>query len=581
MRHRGEVTSQVMMGMVDCLWGSGSKELSGALTLAMGEEVVSERGGGAGVTISGAHTVTAQGRAELLHACQSLCREGGCGTGEIYPRPSSRGEQCGEEIEGHLSSSEYTDVSYLVIRQGGTLPPGSVELEGTQSPDAKLLILGRKTKKDAFITEPIATTGDDNYVRHNEAAMMTSSNANGETSGDGTDEAGRVVGLAQGSDHFPLNKIPTAIAAVRHLFDSSSQGSLKCPLPILVDTTQEDIIVVGVEVGQLLHVLFGNEVQDLSHMSILNDGHALDRALAFHPDAVDTVAAAGAAQLAQAVEIGQSGHGALLPSTVPQKRIALQCNRYSVQDVLTLLKKRAGRRRKSGQGKTGKGLKRANQIHVPQGAVKQWALSSPSISTSNHGGQMQWAKLNQSFSPAQPIAERSAREHSHLDRSADGNKQSPPALFAGSVYETSNLDRGGSNRKKKIEEFSRSSREKLVQSKNKMFSKFTSILQHAVEALAPSLPLQEDFVYHWKAITHYYIETSDDKAPVTDTNIPSHLEQMLDILTQEEGERESGETGPCMEYLLHHKILETLYTLGRLITSQRDLRRRVLKEQRG
>lgn len=28
--------------------------------------------------------------------------------------------------------------------------------------------------------------------------------------------------------------------------------------------------------------------------------------------------------------------------------------------------------------------------------------------------------------------------------------------------------------------------------------------------LAPSLPLQEDFVYHWKAITHYYIETSGE-----------------------------------------------------------------------
>ncbi|KAG2462460.1 ATRN1 protein, partial [Polypterus senegalus] len=54
-----------------------------------------------------------------------------------------------------------------------------------------------------------------------------------------------------------------------------------------------------------------------------------------------------------------------------------------------------------------------------------------------------------------------------------------------------------------------------------------------------------------------------DKAPVTDTNIPSHMEQMLDILIQEENERESGETGPCMEYLLHHKILETLYTLGK------------------
>lgn len=47
-------------------------EWSGALTLTMGEEVVSERGGGAGVAISGAHTVTAQGGAELLHACQSL-----------------------------------------------------------------------------------------------------------------------------------------------------------------------------------------------------------------------------------------------------------------------------------------------------------------------------------------------------------------------------------------------------------------------------------------------------------------------------------------------------------------------------
>lgn len=30
--------------------------------------------------------------------------------------------------------------------------------------------------------------------------------------------------------------------------------------------------------------------------------------------------------------------------------------------------------------------------------------------------------------------------------------------------------------------------------------------------LAPSLPLQEDFVYHWKAITHYYIETSGKRS---------------------------------------------------------------------
>ncbi|GCC22232.1 hypothetical protein chiPu_0000617 [Chiloscyllium punctatum] len=118
-------------------------------------------------------------------------------------------------------------------------------------------------------------------------------------------------------------------------------------------------------------------------------------------------------------------------------------------------------------------------------------------------------------------------------------------------------------RLKKIEESKEKIRREIRESKAKMFTKFTNILQQAVEALAPSLPLQEDFVFHWKAITHYYIDTSDDKAPVTDTNIPSHLDQMLEILVQEEHERESGETGPCMEYLLHHKILETLYTLGK------------------
>lgn len=67
----------------------------------------------------------------------------------------------------------------------------------------------------------------------------------------------------------------------------------------------------------------------------------------------------------------------------------------------------------------------------------------------------------------------------------------------------------------------------------------------------------------FKSFLIAYFFYLDDKAPVTDTNIPSHLEQMLDILVQEENERESGETGPCMEYLLHHKILETLYTLGK------------------
>lgn len=40
-------------------------------------------------------------------------------------------------------------------------------------------------------------------------------------------------------------------------------------------------------------------------------------------------------------------------------------------------------------------------------------------------------------------------------------------------------------RRRRIEELSRSSREKLLQSRDRMFSKLTSILQHAVEAVRP------------------------------------------------------------------------------------------------
>ena len=46
----------------------------------------------------------------------------------------------------------------------------------------------------------------------------------------------------------------------------------------------------------------------------------------------------------------------------------------------------------------------------------------------------------------------------------------------------------------------------------------------------------EEFSFHWKRITNYYIETSDEKEPVTKTNIPDHLLQMLHILVMEETE---------------------------------------------
>ncbi|XP_041476977.1 protein FAM160B1-like isoform X2 [Lytechinus variegatus] len=96
-----------------------------------------------------------------------------------------------------------------------------------------------------------------------------------------------------------------------------------------------------------------------------------------------------------------------------------------------------------------------------------------------------------------------------------------------------------------------------------MFNRFAAVLHQAVEAIAPTQTLLEDFIFHWKAITHHFINNKDDKQPVQESNIPNHLDHMLVILTQEEGQMEANQTGPCMEHLLQHKILETLLTLGK------------------
>ena len=80
----------------------------------------------------------------------------------------------------------------------------------------------------------------------------------------------------------------------------------------------------------------------------------------------------------------------------------------------------------------------------------------------------------------------------------------------------------------------------------------------------PSIDLLQAFVEHWKGITHYYIESTDENTPAKKTDIPWRLKQMLDILVYEEKQQaSSGEAGPCLEYLLQHKILETLCTLGK------------------
>ncbi|XP_052772492.1 FHF complex subunit HOOK interacting protein 2A-like isoform X2 [Mya arenaria] len=96
-----------------------------------------------------------------------------------------------------------------------------------------------------------------------------------------------------------------------------------------------------------------------------------------------------------------------------------------------------------------------------------------------------------------------------------------------------------------------------------MFSKFSSIIQHAVDALAPQLSLQEEFVHHWKAITSFFIDNKGEKIPVEQTNLGAHVEQMLVLLQREAEGGDGGSYGPCLEYLLQHKLLDTLYSLGR------------------
>uniref|UniRef100_A0A8C8YYB5 FHF complex subunit HOOK interacting protein 2B n=1 Tax=Prolemur simus TaxID=1328070 RepID=A0A8C8YYB5_PROSS len=97
-----------------------------------------------------------------------------------------------------------------------------------------------------------------------------------------------------------------------------------------------------------------------------------------------------------------------------------------------------------------------------------------------------------------------------------------------------------------------------------MLSRLGALLQEAVGARDPSIDLLQAFVEHWKGITQYYIESTDENTPAKKTDIPWRLKQMLDILVYEERQQAAaGEAGPCLEYLLQHKILETLCTLGK------------------
>ncbi|KAE8619250.1 hypothetical protein XENTR_v10009703 [Xenopus tropicalis] len=109
-----------------------------------------------------------------------------------------------------------------------------------------------------------------------------------------------------------------------------------------------------------------------------------------------------------------------------------------------------------------------------------------------------------------------------------------------------------------------------------MWGRLGAFLQQAVETREPTQDLLQSFIQHWKGVTQYYLETSDESCPARETDIPWRLRQLIDILVFEESnngsqlssgdEEDSGagsHAGPCMEYLLQHKILETLCTLAK------------------
>ncbi|EFN77103.1 protein FAM160B1 [Harpegnathos saltator] len=94
-----------------------------------------------------------------------------------------------------------------------------------------------------------------------------------------------------------------------------------------------------------------------------------------------------------------------------------------------------------------------------------------------------------------------------------------------------------------------------------MISGIQAALKNAIDVIAPPATPLQDFTYHWKQLMNFYVShLTDCKVPVQNTSIPRHLDVLSEILLREE--KEENETGPCLEYLLQHKLLDLLATLA-------------------
>ncbi|XP_076631005.1 FHF complex subunit HOOK interacting protein 2A isoform X2 [Colletes latitarsis] len=95
----------------------------------------------------------------------------------------------------------------------------------------------------------------------------------------------------------------------------------------------------------------------------------------------------------------------------------------------------------------------------------------------------------------------------------------------------------------------------------KMISGIQIALKNAIDVIAPPATPLQDFTYHWKQLMNFYVNhLTNYKAPIQTTGIPRHLDKLLEILLEEE--KDENEPGPCLEYLLQHKLLDLLATLA-------------------
>ena len=94
-----------------------------------------------------------------------------------------------------------------------------------------------------------------------------------------------------------------------------------------------------------------------------------------------------------------------------------------------------------------------------------------------------------------------------------------------------------------------------------MISGIQIALKNAIDVIAPPATPLQDFTYHWKQLMNFYVNhLTNCKVPIQTTGIPRHLDRLLEILLDEE--KEENEPGPCLEYLLQHKLLDLLATLA-------------------